>query len=253
MSLEQTRPWEAARNETVWGKKWSPALAQIDDLTLTAPVFGVIEERFRQIAARCLDMTSEAGSQSIAISSTTAGEGKTTVSIGIASAAARNLGSDVLIVETDLRRPQLADDFRIETNLGLADYLSGEVELEPVIQPTRMENVWLLPAGRPSANPGPLLRSKTFQELLKNLHEAYATIIIDAPPLLTSPHAAVIARQAEAVLLVARAGRTHIQDAAQALKAIGDVPVRGVVLNGTREWLPGWVSRFLGVSRFAIE
>jgi len=253
MSLDQTQPWEIARRDAVWGKNWSPAVAQIDDLTLTAPVFGVIEERFRQIAARCLDMTSDAGSQSIAITSATAGEGKTSVSIGIASAAARNLGRNVLIVETDLRRPQLADDFRIDSGIGLAEYLSGDVELEPVIQPTRMENVWLLPAGRPSANPGPLLRSKTFHELLRNLHEAYATIIIDAPPLLTSPHAAVIARQAEAVLLVARAGRTHIQDAAQALKAIGDVPMRGVVLNGTREWLPGWVSRFMGVSRFAIE
>lgn len=253
MTLDQTRQWDTAHRDTEWGAKWSPALAQIDDLTLTAPEFGVIEERFRQIAARCLDMTSQAGSQSIAISSATAGEGKTTVSIGIAAAAARNLGSDVLIVETDLRRPQLADDFRLDATLGLAEYLSGEVELEPLIQPTRMENVWLLPAGRPSPNPGPLLRSKTFHELLKNLHAQYATIIIDAPPLLTSPHAAVIARQAEAVLLVARAGQTHIQDAAQALKAIGDVPVRGVVLNGTREWLPGWVSRFLGVSRFATE
>ncbi|HEY7801623.1 MAG TPA: CpsD/CapB family tyrosine-protein kinase [Dehalococcoidia bacterium] len=251
--MEQTRQWETARDQEVWAQKWTPLIAQIDDMALTAPVFGVIEERFRQIAARCLDTSSAAGSQSVAISSATVGEGKSAVSIGIAAAAARNLGSDVLLLETDLRRPTLANDFRLDTGFGLAEYLAAEVELEPIIQATRMQNVWLLPAGRPCANPGPLLRSQKFQDLMKTLHGNYSTIILDVPPLLTSPHAAVIANQAEGLVLVARAGRTHIQDAAQALKAAGDVPVRGVVLNGTREWIPGWIARFLGVSRFAIE
>jgi hypothetical protein len=44
-----------------------------------------------------------------------------------------------------------------------------------------------------------------------------------------------------------------VNDAQAALKAVGDVPVRGVVLNGTRAWLPSWAARILGVSRFAIE
>jgi capsular exopolysaccharide synthesis family protein len=252
-TMQNVRPWSVAREQIEWGYKWSPVVGAIEEAAMTAPIFGVIEERFRQIAARCLDATRPLASQSIAISSATNGEGKSSVAMGVAIAAARNLGSDVLIVEADLQRPQLADDFRIDTMAGLSEYLASEVELEPAIQPTRVPNVWLLPAGRPTTNPGPLIRSKKFEDLMKTLHGGYQTVIIDAPPLLTSPHAAVIAGQAEALVLVARAGRTHIQDAANALKAVGNLPVRGVVLNGTRVWLPGWLARLLGVSRFAIE
>ena len=253
MAMEQSRPWEAARSEDTWDQSWTPVLGAIDELALTDPQFSVIEERFRQIAARCLEMRVPTTSQSIAVSSATPGDGKSSVAIGIAAAAARNLGTAVLLVEADLRRPELAEDFRLQTSIGLSDYLMSEVELKPCIQATRMQNVWLLPAGRQSQNPGPLMRSERFKDLMKTLHETYPTIIIDVPPLLTSADAAVIARQAEGLVLVVRAGRTHIQDAANALKAVRDVPVRGVVLNATREWFPGWVARLLGMSRFATE
>lgn len=247
------RPWAVAREGYEWGVGWSPAIGAIEDAAMTSPLFGIVEERFRQIAARCLDAARANVSQSIAVSSASVGEGKSSVAIGIAAAAAQNLGSEVLILETDLLRPRLGDDFRLEGRGGLSGYLASEMEIEACIHPTRIPNVWLLPAGRATSNPGPLIRSKRFQELMTTLHAGYQTIIIDAPPLLTSPHAAVIVKQAESMVLVARAGQTHIQDAANALKAVGDLPVRGVVLNGTRVWLPGWIARLLGVSRFAIE
>lgn len=252
-SMLNIRPWAIAREGYDWGVNWSPAVGAVEEAAMTAPIFGVVEERFKQIAARCLDATRAGASQSIAISSATVGEGKSSVAIGIAAAAARNLGSDVLILETDLQRPRLLDDFRLEARGGLSEYLAAEMEIDAAIQPTRIPNVWLLPAGRATQNPGPLIRSRRFNELMTTLHAGYQTIIIDAPPMLTSPHAAVIVKQAEAMVLVARAGQTHIQDAANALKAASDVPVRGVVLNGTRVWLPGWLARLLGVSRFAIE
>lgn len=252
-TMINTRPWDAAREDYDWSVNWSPAVSEIEEAAVTTPIFGVVEERFKQIAARCLDAQRAGASQSVAVSSASVGEGKSSVAIGIAAAAARNLGTDVLIVETDMLRPRLLDDFRLEARGGLSDYLSADAEIESCIQPTRIPNVWLLPAGRRTSNPGPLIRSRRFNELMTTLHAGYQTIIIDAPPLLTSPHAAVIVKQAESLVLVARAGQTHIQDAANALKAAGEVPVRGVVLNGTRVWLPGWIARLLGVSRFAIE
>jgi capsular exopolysaccharide synthesis family protein len=252
-TMLNTQSWDAAREGYDWGVNWSPAVGAIEEAAMTAPIFGVVEERFKQIAARCLDAQRAGASQSVAISSAAVGEGKSSVAIGIAAAAARNLGTDVLILETDMLRPRLSDDFRLENRGGLSDYLSSDMEIEACIQPTRIPSVWLLPAGRPTSNPGPLIRSRRFNDLMATLHEGYQTIIIDAPPLLTSPHAAVIVKQAESLVLVARAGQTHVQDAANALKAAGDVPVRGIVLNGTRVWLPGWIARLLGVSRFAIE
>lgn len=252
-TMRDVRPWAVARATTPRQETATHALEAIEEQAATEPVYMAIDERFRQIAARCLDLSRPHGSQSVAITSATMGEGASSVSIGVAVAAARNIGSDVLLVETDMQHPQLAEDFQLSARQGLSDYLSSEVELESVVQATRVPNVWLLPAGRSVPNPGPLLRSRRFEDLLKTLHSGYETIIIDVPPLLTSPHAAVIANQAEGMVLVVRAGKTHLQDAAAALKEAEQVPVRGIVLNGTKTWLPGWVARLLGVSRFAIE
>ena len=63
--MEQSRPWEAARSEDTWDQSWTPVLGAIDELALTDPQFSVIEERFRQIAARCLEMRVPTTSQSI--------------------------------------------------------------------------------------------------------------------------------------------------------------------------------------------
>lgn len=252
-TLPDVRPWMAARENQATAAQRAESMQDIETAAISSPVFGMIEDRFRQIAARCLDYTGPTRSQSVAISSATVGEGKSSVAIGIAVAAGQNLGSDVLILEADMQRPQLASDFGLDSGPGLSEYLSSDIGLESIIQATRIPNVWLLPAGMATPTPGPLIRSKKFDALMKTLHSVYQTIIIDAPPLLTSPDAAAIANQAESLVLVARAGHTHMQDAAKALKAANEVPIRGIVLNGTRVWLPGWLCRLLGVSRFSIE
>lgn len=228
-------------------------ITDIDGTASQSALFQTLEERYRQIAARCLDNTGPTGSQSLAVSSPTLGEGASSVAIGIAVAAARNLGTDVLLVEADMQRPQLAHDFGTDAVIGLSDYLSSDVPLETVIRETRAPKVFLLPAGRRTANPGPLLRSEKFAELLKTLHGVFPAIIIDTPPLLTSPHASVIANHADNVVLVVRAGHTHASDAAKALKSVQNTHVRGVVLNRTRSWAPEWLTRLLGVSRFDID
>jgi capsular exopolysaccharide synthesis family protein len=259
--MRDVNPWAMARQMSGQASQEAllrhmaatPAITEIEEMAATTPIFSAIEERFRQIAARCFDTTHTTGSQSLAVSSPTGGARQTSTAVGVAVAAARNLGTDVLLVETNMAHPQLAGDFGVNDLYGLSEYLSSEVELETVLQPTRVPNVWLLPAGRPTRNPGPLIRSQKFQDLMVTLHGGYRTIVLDVPPLLTSPHASVIANQAGGLVLVVRAGGTHAHDATAALRAIGDLPVRGTVLNGTRTWLPAWMARMLGVSRFAIE
>jgi capsular exopolysaccharide synthesis family protein len=260
-TIRDASTWEVAREDRqpAAGKELlrhmaeAPVLVEIEEATAASPLFVGIEERFRQIAARCFDTTRPMVSQSVAITSATGGEGASTTVIGVAIAAARNLGTDVLVIETNVLSPQLASDWNLPEHPGLGECLLGEAVLEDALLPTQASNVWLLPAGRAVRNPGPLFRSQRFPDLIATLRTRFRTIVMDLPPLLTSPHAAVIAQQADAVVLVVRAGHTHVNDAQAALKAVGDVPVRGVVLNGTRAWLPSWAARILGVSRFAIE
>lgn len=252
-TLLDVRVLKDALQERARAPKLVRVLEAIEDAATNAPAYGVVEERFRQIAARCLDVKESARSQSLAISSATSGEGKSSVAIGIAIAAAQNFGSDVLIVETDMQRPQLANDFNLDVSPGLSEFLGLDVDVTAIVQPTRIPHVWLLPAGRPTTNPGPLLRSRKFGELMATLHAMYQTLIVDTPPLLTSPHAAVIANHTQGVVLVARAGRTHVHDAAAAVKAAGPVPVRGFVLNGTKVWLPRWLTRLFGLSPLTVD
>jgi len=214
------------------------------------PVFAGVEDRFRRIAARCLDQEN-AASRCLAVTSSVNSEGRSTIALGLALATAQNLGTRVLLVETEMERPQLAEDLSLDGTIGLSQYLYGEIEVEAALQPTRIPNVWLLPAGHPVSNPGPLIRSVRFTALMKMLCSTYPTVVIDVPPMLTSPHAAVITGQADGVVLVARAGRTHVDDVRSAVKAIGEERVRGVVLNGTRAWLPHWLTRLVGISPLA--
>jgi len=241
------------RDDILSGQRLATLVAEIEDVSASSEAFAEIEERFRQIAARCLDTTRPARSQMLAVSSPTLGDGSSSIAIGLAVAAARNLGSDVLVIETDMQRPTLAHDFGTEAMLGLTDYLTTDIDLKSVLHETRAPKVRLLPAGRKISNPGPLLRSPRFEALMKDLRTQFRTVIIDAPPMLTSPHASVIAAQADGLVLVLRAGETHLHEAKGAIKAAGTTPLRGIVLNGTRAWLPGWLSRAFGVSRFDIE
>jgi Mrp family chromosome partitioning ATPase len=73
------------------------------------------------------------------------------------------------------------------------------------------------------------------------------------PPLLSSPHAALIARRADGVVLVSRAGRTHAKDIERAARAVEGVQVRGLVLNRTKRWLPRWLSGIAGFPDSSVE
>ncbi len=233
---------------------------EIAEAAANSELLAKMDDHFRQLAAACFDET-QGDSQILAISSATRGTGTSAIALGLASAAAKNLGADTLIIETDLKHPQLARDMGVQTAIGLSDYLSRDVDTSTIINPTSSPRVWLLPAGRPVQNPGPLVRSEKFTQLLNNLRQlksasgapAFRTIILDTPPLLVSSDSKVIAQQADGIVLVVRAGETHAHDVQGALRVAGTTPVKGIVLNRARTWLPTWLSNLFGLSQFDFE
>ena len=120
-----------------------------------------LQERFDQITARCMD-SDGAAPVTLAICSANAREGTTTVSVGMASAAQRLLGRDVVLVETNTIAPMLATEFHVSRFPGLSEYLSGESDLEQVVRRTRQNGLWLVSAGGKVDTPGPLIRSDRF-------------------------------------------------------------------------------------------
>jgi Mrp family chromosome partitioning ATPase len=233
---------------------------EIADAIVGSELLSKMEDSFRQLAARCFD-EALSESQMLAVSSSSSGAGTSAVALGLAAGAVENLGADTLVIETNLSSPRLAKDLGVQASVGLSDYLSRDVDVAAVVSPTPSPRLWLLPAGRPVHNPGPYVRSEKFRQLLANLRAlrsnqggpAFRTIILDTPPLLTSPDAKVIAQQADGIVLIVSAGETHAHDIKAALRLAGETPVRGIVLNRTRSWLPSWISRVFGLSRFDFE
>jgi capsular exopolysaccharide synthesis family protein len=139
----------------------------------------------------------------ILVTSAVPGEGKSLTSINLAAAMAK-AGKDVVLLDTDMRRPSLHKIFQVEQEPGLSNYLVGEINDLPCV-PTVVPHLYLLPCGKIPPNPSELLGSARMDELLVKARERFAQIILDSPPLISVTDATILSTKSEGVLLVIRA------------------------------------------------
>lgn len=167
----------------------------------------------------------------ILITSPQQNDGKSSVAANLAKVIAM-AGDDVVIIDADLRRPSVADTYGIRGPLGLLQVLVGSARVENVLRPSRIAGLSILPTFDTPPNPSELLGSDRMAELVKYLSRD-RTVILDAPPVLPVTDAVVLAHLADAVVMVASAGRTRAEQLDHALGAIerGEGDVAGVVLN----------------------
>ncbi len=171
-------------------------------------------------------------SPSFLVTSSIPGEGKSTTAINVAIALA-DAGSRVMLIDADLRRSKVAAYMGIEGGAGLTDVLIGRAELDDVVQRWGSEELYVLPAGKVPPNPSELLGSRAMTELIDRLEKEFDAVIFDAPPLLPVTDAAILAKRAGAVIMVAASGRTTRHQFSGALAALEHVGahVGGVVLS----------------------
>jgi capsular exopolysaccharide synthesis family protein len=175
------------------------------------------------------------------VSSAVAGEGKTEVVANLGLALAQS-GDRVMVLDANLRSPGLGERLGMRSGIGLTEVLEGRESIEGVLHRHRTEPLAVLTSGSPRPNPSELLDSEQFDAMLGALAESFDFIIVDTPALLSNADAAVVARRASGVILVARAASTsrdEFQAARQGLRAV-DGRMLGVVLNRARErdrWL----------------
>jgi capsular exopolysaccharide synthesis family protein len=182
------------------------------------------------------------------VCSALAGEGKTTVALGLAVAiASDHIDRRVVLVEADVQKPVLAADFRLDPQPGVAECLSLGVPLEEACRSTFIENLTILPAGGAVANAGRLLHSKRIIALAEQLRELFDVVILDVPAVLATSTATGLANQADGILFVVRAGVTPAPLVKQALSHFERGKVRGVVVNEARSSVPRWMRRILGL------
>ena len=172
--------------------------------------------------------------QVLAVASAVSGEGKTRLASHLAVSLARTLTDQVLLIDADLRAPEVHELFEVSNETGLVDVLDRRASVDEAIVTSWRDNLHVLPAGRLTKNPYMLLGSDEFPQLLNALRGIYRHIIIDAPPLLAASDALIIAKAADGTLLCALrdvSRSPQVKLAYERLISAGARPI-GAVLNG---------------------
>ena len=172
-------------------------------------------EAFRRLRSSVQFLNSSSGVSSLIVTSSSPAEGKSLTSANLAIALAQN-GSRCVLVSADLRRPSLERLFAMEgPRPGLSEYLAAAAELNAEKVPG-IDNLWLIRSGTPPSNPGELLNSDRFEQMIKELErENGEYIVIDTPPVLSTADAVSAARYVDGVIVVVDTERTETTDLLQ--------------------------------------
>ena len=188
-------------------------------------------EAYRSVRTALQFSTREGAPRQLVVTSTTAKEGKSTTALSLAINFAQ-AGQPVLLIDADLRNPALHTLLDLDGSRGLSNYLSGEMPALGVVRVTAVPNLYVIPAGPPPPNPVELLSGPKLVGLLAELEKRFATIILDAPPVLGLADALVLGNQVGAVMFVVAAGSTrkaHLRAALKRLRQASVAPVGAVM------------------------
>ncbi|MDX3451817.1 polysaccharide biosynthesis tyrosine autokinase [Streptomyces sp. ME02-8801-2C] len=192
------------------------------------------DEALSQLRTRLLFSTDGRMPSSVLVTSTVSGEGRTETALDLASNVAR-AGRRVVLIEADLRRPRLAETLGLHDRAGLTDVVTGGVALDDALQWCGDGPIRVLTSGAPPPDPSALLSSPHMTQLLRTLKADADLVVVDSPPLLAFADGAILASEAEGVLLVTRIGKTRYDLVRRALDNLTAVraQVLGAVLTGT--------------------
>ena len=190
-------------------------------------------EAFRSLRTALLLSSAGHPPKYILLTSATPSEGKTTASTNLATILAQG-EARVLLIDADLRRPTVHQRFGLSSRTGLSTLLTGAITLEEAVQKVQeVPNLDVLVSGPMPPFPTEMLSSETMRQLLDHAGEIYTHVIIDSPPVLSVTDAVVLAREADAVVLVIRHGKSskHVVRRARDLLLRSGAPVTGILLN----------------------
>lgn len=172
--------------------------------------------------------------KSLVITSAAPLEGKSTTALNLAVALAQK-ESKVLLIDADLRKSVVHKLLRLDNSTGLADAILNHSRLEAAVQrPNNIDNLWVLTSGSTPSNPSELLGSSRMKALMEQVRKEYDYVIYDTPPLISVSDSAILASQADGVLLVISPGKVKreiVRRTKELLERIG-TPVLGCVFNG---------------------
>ena len=190
-------------------------------------------EQFKMLRNNILFPTAGPAPRTILVTSSRPGEGKSFVSANLAVSIAMNINKHVLLIDCDLRKPDLHRVFGFADVPGLSDYLSGQWPLDSLLLKTTVEKLTLLPGGPVAPNPSELASSERMSAMLAEVKQRYhdRLIVIESPPPGLAAETSFLARQVDGILLVVKHGKTPKEDVEDLVETVGSEKILGVVIN----------------------
>jgi capsular exopolysaccharide synthesis family protein len=194
-------------------------------------------EAFRAIRTSILRVIPSNGPRTLLVTSAAGRDGKTTAVYNLGVAFAQQ-GARVLLLDCDLRNPDLHRLFGCAISPGVSDLEDPvtEAEVLGVVRHTALPNLYMLPAGRPPAFPAEFFESKTFDALLRVCAADYDFVLIDSPPILSVTDTSIIASKVGGTIAVIRSRNTTQSVLSSLIDSLhhASTPVLGVLLNDVR-------------------
>jgi capsular exopolysaccharide synthesis family protein len=181
-----------------------------------------IAEAFRKLRTNLQFLAVDNPPRVIIVTSAMPNEGKSTAAINIALALTE-AEHNVVLVDGDLRRPRLDTYLKLIGRVGFSTVLAGQASVEEVLQKTRFPRLTVLTSGAIPPNPSELLGSLAAKKILSQLRAQFDYVVVDSSPLLAVTDAAILAADADSVLITARYGHTTREQLTHAVRTLGDV------------------------------
>ncbi len=209
-------------------------LKQSQEAILNKKTSFIIQEAYRTARTNIMFSIADDSNKckTICVSSSNAGEGKTTTALNLAITFAQT-GSKVLLIDCDLRKPRIHQYLGVVKTDGLTTILSKQKEFEEVVYHNLRPNLDCLTSGSIPPNPAELLASESMEKLIKKLGEIYDYILIDTPPVTVVTDAVALTRIVTGMILVIREGYTNHESIEQALRLLkmADAKLLGFFVN----------------------
>ena len=202
---------------------------------------GILTEAYKMLRTLVLQKMRENGWNALAVTSPGGGEGKTLTAINLAISLAMEVDQTVLLVDADLRHPQMRQYFGLPDGPGLSDYLTKGTPLEEIlVHPDIVGRFVLLPGGQPLQNSPEMLRSPKMVDLVQELKGRYPSriVLFDLSPVLSVADVLAFSPYVDAALLVVEEAKTKMEDITRAASLLGSTHLIGTVLNKSLGTVP---------------
>lgn len=230
----QEKKKRALKKVVPMSRKQEPTSKQIDkSIVVYHDPHSIEAELFKVLRTNILFSSKNIPPRTILVTSAIPDDGKSFISANLAVSIAYGIEDHVLLIDGDIRKPDMHQVFGLPKADGLSEYLATGNNVADVLQKTPIDRLTILPAGKPAANPTELMSSRKMKVLLQEVKERYDDrfIIIDSPPPSMAVETNAIAKYVDGIIMVVSAGVTPRAAVEDTIEKIGKEKVIGIVLN----------------------